>query len=416
MKIAVIGSGISGLTAGYLLSRNHEVVMYEAASRLGGHTATIATEVDGKVENIDTGFIVYNDWTYPNFIALMKALNIPGKPTEMGFSVTTAKHDFEYCGSSIGRMFSQRRNILNPHFYGMLADILNFNRRAKEAVHDQRLDSNMNLMDYLSQFNYGRLFLDYYIVPMASAIWSCSGKEIEQFQALFFLQFFYHHGLLNINDRPQWHVIKRGSFQYIEPITARFKENIRLNEAVLNIDRCHDHVDILTSTSKERFDYVVIASHSDQALRMLSQPTPQEQAILGAISYRDNSVIMHTDTAVMPRQRRAWTSWNYLVDGSQHQQPVVTYHMNTLQGLTCDTDILVTVNGDTHIDPEKIKHRFSYAHPQLTQNSVAAQQQWETINNQNRTLYCGAYWRNGFHEDGVYSARRAVESIGERWL
>ena len=414
MKIAIVGTGISGLTAAYLLHRHHDITVYEANDYIGGHTATVDVEVDGKCHAVDTGFIVYNDWTYPSFIKLMDRLGIESQPTEMGFSVTTRHQDFdfEYCGSTLNSLFADRRQILNPAFLRMVRDIVRFNKRAKRDLAGNAIPDDLPLHRYLDQGDYSRYFLDYYIIPMVSAIWSASTAQVADFDTLFFVRFFANHGLLNISDRPQWRVLKGGSRSYINPITKGFREKIRLNNAVQSVQRNIDDVTVSTSQGDEIFDHVIFACHSDQVLSLLQNPDPREREILEAIPYRDNSVILHTDEGMLPARRNAWASWNYLLDGTESQQPVLTYNMNILQGISSDKPICVTVNGESHIDQSKILRRFNYSHPQFGRSSVAAQSAWEEINGRNRTWFCGAYWRNGFHEDGVVSAIPVADALG----
>ena len=415
MKIAIIGTGISGLTAAYLLHRHHDITVYEANDYIGGHTATIDVEIDGEEIAVDTGFIVYNDWTYPNFIKLMERLGVESQPTEMGFSVTTRhqrnNYNFEYCGSTIGSLFADRRQLINPAFLGMVRDIVRFNKRAKRDLAGNSIPADLPLHRYLAQGAYGRYFLDYYIIPMVSAIWSASTAQVADFDTLFFVRFFANHGLLNISDRPQWRVLKGGSRSYIDPMTHGFRQKIRLSEPVREVRRSPEHVHLTTDRDSEKFDQVIFACHSDQALEMLADSDNKEQSLLNAIPYRDNSVILHTDRNLLPTRENAWASWNYLLDGTESSQPVLTYNMNILQGFTSKEPVCVTVNGDQHIDPDKIIRQFNYAHPQFGRESMAAQKDWEQLNGRNRTWYCGAYWRNGFHEDGVVSALPVAEAL-----
>lgn len=414
MKIAIIGTGISGLTAAHLLHRRHDITVYEANDYIGGHTATVDVELDGANHAVDTGFIVYNDWTYPKFIKLMDRLGVESKATEMGFSVTTRHQnfDFEYCGSTVNSLFADRRQIFNPAFLKMVRDIMRFNKRAKKDLAGNAIPDDLPLHRYLEQGEYSRYFLDYYIIPMVSAIWSASTAQVADFDTLFFVRFFANHGLLNIADRPQWRVLAGGSRSYIKPITQGFRKNIRLNNAVQSVHRGVDNVTVSCTQGGEDFDHVIFACHSNQALDLLRDPDSSEKEILEAIPYRDNSVILHTDEGLLPTRRNAWASWNYLLDGTESQQPVLTYNMNILQGIQTVTPICVTVNGEKHIDPSKVLRRFNYSHPQFGRGSVAAQSDWEKINGHKRTWFCGAYWRNGFHEDGVVSAIPVADALG----
>ena len=417
-RIAVIGSGIAGLTAAYRLSTQHDVSVFEANPVIGGHTATIDVSLDGRDYAIDTGFIVFNDWTYPNFIALMNELGVQSQPTEMGFSVKDPRSGFEYCGSSLGSLFAQRRNAFNPKFWRMLADIVRFNREAIADLDSGRLDPALTLGEYLAANRYGDYFCRRYLVPMGAAIWSASTQAMLQFPLLFFVRFFRNHGLLSVNQRPQWRVLKGGSRSYLEPLTAPYRERVFTSTPVLNIRRHADRVDITTARfGTQSFDAVVIAAHSNQALAMLDDASASERDILGAIPYRDNTVILHTDDSVLPQRRRAWASWNYQLHDDQKQPAVLSYDMNILQGIESPHTFCVTLNAVTSnqrsaIDPAKVLGRFCYAHPEFTVPGIAAQQRWREINGVNRTWFCGAYWRNGFHEDGVVSGLRVAHALG----
>jgi predicted NAD/FAD-binding protein len=416
LKIAVIGTGISGLTAAHLLSRGHEVTVYEAGASVGGHTATVDVELQGRTYAVDTGFIVFNDWTYPNFIKLMDQLGVASRPTTMGFSVRDARDGFEYCGSDFNGLFAQRRNLVNPKFWRMLCDILRFNREAAADLAAGRADDQTTLGDYLDARGYGSYFIDRFLVPMGAAIWSASTRNMREFPLLFFLRFCENHGLLSVNKRPQWRVIDGGSRSYLGPICAPFAERIHVATPIRTVRRYADGVDIDSERlGTQRFDQVVIATHSDQALALLADATPAEREVLGAIPYQDNEVILHTDASLLPRSRRAWASWNYHLTADEHDCAVLTYNMNMLQGIDAPETFCVTLNNTAAIDPAKILRRFRYAHPVFSRAGIAAQQRWSEVNGVNRTWFCGAYWRNGFHEDGLVSALRVCEALGE-WL
>ena len=422
MKIAVIGSGISGMTSAYVLSRQHEVVVYEAADRLGGHTATIDVTHKGVDYQIDTGFIVFNDWTYPNFKKLLAQLKVDYQPTTMGFSVACDKTGLEYSGGNLNTLFAQRRNLLNFNHWRMIMDILRFN---KESIRDLEQGGEylqMTLGEYLRAKKYSSAFMDLYLIPMGSAIWSASTSVMQKFPFQFFVKFFRNHGLLSVKNRPQWHVIKDGSRSYIEPLTAPFKDSIRLSSPVKIVERNADNVIVTTEAgASESFDQVVIASHSDQALGMLSEASEAEQNVLSAISYQQNEVVLHTDTRLLPKNQITWSSWNYrILNGSnvgennvdENAPPVLTYNMNILQSIESEDTFCVTLNKTDAIDPEKIIGTYHYAHPVFSVAGIEAQQQWESINGVNRTWFCGAYWANGFHEDGVTSALKVAEKLG----
>ncbi|MBP76796.1 MAG: FAD-dependent oxidoreductase [Pseudomonadales bacterium] len=413
MRIAIVGSGIAGLVSAYLLSRRHEVTVFEAGDWVGGHTHTVDVEIDQQRHAIDTGFIVFNDWTYPNFIRLLEQLGVESQPTEMSFSVCDPRSGLEYNGNNLNTLFAQRSNLLSPGFLRMLMDILRFNREAIADLEAGGLHGQMTLGDYLQQQRYSQRFIDHYIVPMGSAIWSMSLKEMLNFPLAFFIRFFHNHGLLSVNDRPQWRVIKGGSRSYIPALSKPFADNIRLDCPVQRIRRDETGVTVLSRQGEERFDRIVLACHSDQALKLLEQPSPEEQAILGDIRYADNDVVLHTDTRLLPSRRLAWASWNYRLGGDPEQPAALTYNMNILQGLDASRTFCVSLNQTDQIDPAQILGRFTYAHPQFSVAASAAQQQWQTLLGKQHTFFCGAWWANGFHEDGVVSALRVASHFGE---
>jgi uncharacterized protein len=413
VKIAIIGSGIAGLTSAYLLSRRHDITLFEAGDRIGGHTHTVNVTVEGKRYAVDTGFIVFNDWTYPNFIRLLGQIGVTFKPTEMSFSVCDRSSGFEYNGNTLNSLFAQRRNLLSPGFWGMLRDILRFNREAPLDLQAQRISADMTLGDYLDAGGYGPRFIRHYIVPMGAAIWSMSLADMLGFPLQFFVRFFKNHGLLSVSNRPQWCVIEGGSSSYIEPLTRGFREQIRLDCPVHRVERAADGVIIHSAAGTEAFDKVVFACHSDQALALLGDPSSAEQQILGALPYADNDVVLHTDTRLLPDRQRAWASWNYRLSGNPQTQAAVTYDMNILQGIDSATTFCVSLNQTSMINPLKILARYTYAHPQYSLAAVAAQARWEELCGGQHTYYCGAYWANGFHEDGVVSALRVARALGE---
>ena len=413
MKIAIIGSGIAGLTSAYLLSRRHEITLFEAGNRIGGHTHTVNVTVDDKSYAIDTGFIVFNDWTYPNFIRLLGQIGVKFKPTEMSFSVCDENTRFEYNGNNINSLFAQRSNILSPGFWGMLRDILRFNREAPLDLQEQRISADMTLGDYLEAKGYGPRFILHYIMPMGAAIWSMSLVDMLKFPLQFFVRFFKNHGLLSVNNRPQWCVIEGGSSSYIEPLTRNFREHIRLDCPVHLVERNEEGVVVHSAAGTEAFDKVVFACHSDQALALLGDPSESELQILGALPYADNDVVLHTDTRLLPDRQLAWASWNYRLTPNRQTQAAVTYDMNILQGIDSDTTFCVSLNQTPMINPLKILARYTYAHPQYSLAAVAAQGRREEISGVRNTFYCGAYWANGFHEDGVVSALHVAQAFGE---
>ncbi|PYY92054.1 FAD-dependent oxidoreductase [Pseudomonas sp. TKO26] len=414
MKIAIIGSGIAGLTCAYVLNRRHDIRVFEAGSWIGGHTHTVEVSHNGETQSVDTGFIVFNDWTYPNFIRLLGQIGVKFKPTEMSFSVCDPVSGLEYNGNNLNSLFAQRRNLLSPGFWGMLRDILRFNKAALLDLQQQRIAADTTLGDYLKKRGYGERFIQHYIVPMGSAIWSMSRVQMLGFPLQFFVRFFKNHGLLSVNNRPQWCVIEGGSSRYIEPLTASFRQHIRLDCPVQRVERDESGVLIHSAAGSERFDKVVFACHSDQALQLLASPSRAEREILQALPYADNDVVLHTDTRLLPRRRLAWASWNYRLDASGDKAAAVTYDMNILQGLKSDTTFCVSLNQTAVIDPTQILARFTYAHPQYSIEAVAAQARWSELQGAQHSFYCGAYWANGFHEDGVVSALRVAQAFGEQ--
>ncbi|TLM77735.1 NAD(P)/FAD-dependent oxidoreductase [Microbulbifer harenosus] len=417
MRIAIVGSGISGLTAAYLLQQKHQITLFEAGDRLGGHTATVDVEHGGDRLAVDTGFIVFNDWTYPNFIKLMAQLGVESQPTDMGFSVVSPLEQFEYAGNSVNSLFAQRRNLLDGGHWRMLRDIVRFNRDAVADWKQGVLDEEMTLGSYLTSNQYSSEFAYRYLVPMGSAIWSASMARMLDFSVHFFIRFFYNHGLLNLFNRPQWRVIKGGSRNYIGPLTAGFRDRIHLSTPVTGVRRLEQGVELRFQGAQggdqcESFDEVVLACHSDQALNMLLDSNAAEREVLGQIPYEKNSVVLHTDTSLLPTRRAAWASWNYRLQGAHDTLPVLTYNMNILQRLKSEHTYCVTLNADSAIDPQKILQRFEYDHPQFSAEGNRAQRRWGEINGVRRTWFCGAYWANGFHEDGVVSAMRVARGLG----
>lgn len=423
MKIAIIGSGISGLTAAWLLQQSHEIVVFEANDYVGGHTHTIDVDVDGEPLAIDTGFIVYNDWTYPNFIHMLERLGVDSLATEMSFSVRCERSHIEYNGSNLNGLFAQRSNLLKPRFHRMLQDILRFNREAVElleADHD-----SLTVDEYVTQRGYSRQFSDLYLIPMGAAIWSCPPETFGKFPVRFIVEFYRNHGLLSIRNRPQWRVISGGSARYVEKLIDPFKERIRLNSPVESIVRDESGITIrATGSEDERFDHAIFASHSDQALRILGDTaTLTERNVLNEFPYQKNSAVLHWDDSVLPQRRRAWASWNYHIDESPRrlngeseetagQSATVTYNMNILQRLKAERTYCVTLNRDEAIDPAKIIGQYEYHHPIYTTERRTAQQRHSDLINHNRTSFCGAYWGNGFHEDGVNSAIAVCKQLG----
>jgi predicted NAD/FAD-binding protein len=412
MRIAIVGTGIAGNVAAMKLRDRHDITVYEAAGYIGGHTNTVDVVEGDRSIAVDTGFIVYNDKTYPNFIQLLEDIGQRSKPSEMSFSVHSEDRRVEYKGSSLNGLFARRSNLLRPSFYRMIRDILRFFR---EAVSDiQRFGRQLTLGEYLSARGYSREFVDDYLVPMTAAIWSAEPGSVLEMPAMFLVRFFKNHGLLQLKDRPQWRVIEGGSREYVGRLVSGHEDRIRLNTPVTSVARTDGGVAITSAAGgREVYDYVFFACHSDQALGLLADPTPAETEVLGAIRYQPNEAVLHTDTSILPGKRRAWSSWNYFVPRDTQDRVVVSYNMNILQGLQADNTYVVTLNGSHLIDPSRVIRKVDYDHPMYTLESIAAQRRQEELNC-DRTFYCGAYWRNGFHEDGVVSALDAVRHFEEK--
>jgi predicted NAD/FAD-binding protein len=410
MKIAIIGSGIAGNVVAHHLHRAHDITVFESAAHIGGHTHTHDVELDGERHQIDTGFIVFNDWTYPNFIALLDELGVESQPSAMSFSVRNEISGLEYNGTSLNSLFAQRLNVLRPSFHRMIRDILRFNRTAPQILD---LKEEFSLGEYLTREGYSRPFIDNYLIPMGAAIWSTDPAHMLAFPARFFVRFFHNHGMLSVDERPQWRAIRGGSARYVDKLVAPFRERIRLNAPVESVRRMPGHVLVKTRDAEaERFDYAFIACHSDQALRLLADASKLEHEVLGAIAYQPNEAVLHTDTTLLPRKKLAWAAWNYHV-GAGQDAATLTYNMNILQNLQSRHTFCVTLNRTADIAPGKIIKRLSYDHPLYTPAGVAAQQRQHEVNGANRTFYCGAYWRYGFHEDGVVSALSALKHFDE---
>jgi len=411
MKIAIIGTGISGLTSAYLLSKEHSVHVYEAKDYIGGHVYTLPVHLNGTSYEIDTGFIVFNDRTYPNFNKLLNQINVLSQPTSMSFSVKCETTGLEYNGTSINGLFAQRLNLLKPSFLLMVKDILRFNRDAKIFLNDSV--EEITFGEFLKRGGYSNSLKNNYALPMASAIWSAKSKVIENANFRFFAQFFDNHGMLNVNDRPQWRVIKGGSKQYTLKLIESFKNNIRINSPVDKIIRKNEGIEVVfNKQQKELYDRVIIGTHSDQALKMIENPSHEEREILSAIPYQTNVAHMHWDCSVLPKQKNAWASWNYFKPNKLKDETTVTYYMNMLQSLNIPRNVCVSLNMEEHIDPKKIYKKIIYQHPVFTSEAILAQKRHKEIDGVDKIHFCGAYWGSGFHEDGVNSALSVCKSFG----
>ena len=412
MRIAIVGAGISGMLAASLLCEEHEVTLFEANAYLGGHTHTVQVPLAGRTYEVDTGFIVFNDRTYPNFIALMNRLGVASQPSQMSFSVKCERTGLEYNGTTMNSLFAQRRNLIRPRFLRMIRDIVRFNREGTAWADSG--DDHTTLGRFLRDRGYSTPFIEEYVVPMGAAIWSADPTQMDRFPARYFLQFFRNHGMLSVGRRPQWRVITGGSHRYVEPLTRPYRDKVRVSCPIRSITRHSDHVAVAPRNgSAERYDHVVLATHSDQALALLSDPSPREREILGALPYQENEAVLHTDDTILPTRRLAWAAWNYHILRESHGRAALTYQMNILQSLDAPKSFCVTLNHSNAIAPDSVIMRLTYHHPVYTREGVAAQRRHAEISGVNRTSYCGAYWGFGFHEDGVKSALAVCRGFGK---
>ena len=410
MKIAIVGSGISGNTIAHLLHKKHNITLFEKNNRIGGHSHTHNIEINGSPISVDTGFIVFNKKTYPLFSSLLSELDVAHEDSKMSFSVFSKKTGLEYNGTSLNTLFSQRRNIFNPKFIKMIFEILRFN---KESLGLLTTSKELSLGDYLAKNTYSDYFLKNYILPMGSAIWSSNLETMIKFPAKFFVTFLHNHGMLNINNRPQWLTISNGSKSYVQKLCYPFIDNIRLNSNIKFIERKSNKVIVHSKYGSENFDYIFMACHSNEALAILKDASNNEKEILGAIPYTNNEVYLHTDSSIMPKYKLSWAAWNYNIDSKESEPITLTYNMNILQNIKIETPVLVTLNPKGCIDPKKIIKKLNYAHPTFSIDSINAQKKHHIISGINRTFFAGAYWGNGFHEDGVKSAYDSVKQLNQ---
>ncbi len=413
MRIAVVGSGIAGLASAWLLSREHDVTLYERDDYLGGHTHTHDVDIGGENFAVDTGFIVFNPPQYPLLSKMFEELGIESQPTTMSFSVKNERSGLEYNATSLDGLFCQRRNLVSPRFLGMVRDILRFYREAPALLeHD---NAGPTLGDYLIEHRYGDAFRGDHLVPMASALWSSPATEILEFPAKYLVQFMANHRMMQAEGRPQWRVVKGGSRNYVRALRKRWNVRERVGCAVTRIVRDSAGVDIRCDSQVDRFDHVVLAGHADDTLTVLDDATSTERDVLGAMKYQENDTVLHTDASLLPRRRKAWAAWNAIIPADDSEQCTVSYCMNLLQSLNAREPIVVTLNRTAHIDPTKIIKRIRYHHPIYSHASVAAQARKREIQGVNRTWYAGAYWGWGFHEDGMRSAVEVANGLGVRW-
>jgi predicted NAD/FAD-binding protein len=410
MKIAIIGSGISGMTAAYLLHGEHDIEVFEAGDYIGGHTHSIDVKRNREDYAVDTGFIVFNRVTYPNFCKLIDRLGVGSQPTEMTFSVKCERTRLEYSPHTLNTFFIQRKNILSPSFYRMILDILRLRKALNHLIEG---DEELAIGRYLSQQGYSEGFIRHFIVPLGSSLWSADPVRFMEFPLRTFVRFFKNHGFLDIRNPFQWLVIKDGSRQYVEKLVSPYRSRVRLNSPVQSVSRSKEYVELKLRDTSKRFDHVVIAAHSDQALALLSDPSPAEREVLGAIPYQENLAVLHTDTSLLPVRKQIWSGWNYHIPQQETGRAVLTYDMNILQSIKSQDEFCVTLNRPGNIDRDKEIGRFLYHHPVFTKDAPAAQKRHREISGKNRTHYCGAYWGYGFHEDGVNSALAACTYFGK---
>lgn len=413
MRIAIIGGGISGLVSAYLLNEDHDIVLFEANDYIGGHTHTVDVTLGTSRYAVDTGFIVFNEVTYPNFLKLLKRLGVEYQPSTMTFSVKSEHDGIEYSAHNLNSIFAQRKNLLAPSFYRMIWDIFRFRREFGRLLEEERREEG--LVPFLRSQGYSRRFIDYFIVPLGSSLWSTDPKCIDDFPLATFVRFFENHGFLQIKNPFEWRVIKGGSARYVEKLIAPFSGKIRLGSPVRAVIRQRDGVEVrLDGGIVESFDHVVLAVHSDQALAMLGDPAPAEREILGAIPYQENLTMLHTDVRILPNRKRIWSSWNYCIPKEELKRAVITYDMNILQSLRGPEEFCVTLNRPEAIARDRVIGTYNYHHPVYTTAAPAAQKRHGEISGASRTHYAGAYWGYGFHEDGVNGALAACAYFGKK--
>ncbi len=410
MRIAIVGTGIAGMVAARKLYEEHELTVYESADWIGGHTHTVEVPTPDGALAVDTGFIVFNERTYPNFCALLRELGVEWQASDMSFSVSSRASGLEYNGSSLGGLLARRSNALRPSFWRMVRDIVRFYREAPALLEDPNDETTLG--EYLSRGGYSRSFVEEHLVPMGAAVWSADTRRMLAFPARFLVEFFHNHGFLEVDDRPQWLVVRGGSREYVRRLVAPFADRIRLRTPVNAIQRTHAGVRVRTVAGEEQlFDRVVLATHADTSLRLLRDASRTEREVLGAFEYQRNEAVLHTDASLMPRRRRAWASWNYHIVDPPSALPTVTYWMNRLQGLDRSVQYFVTLNRSDVIAEPSVLGRFVYHHPIYSLAAMRAQKRHAEIDGAGGVHFCGAYFGYGFHEDGVVSALRVAERV-----
>lgn len=414
MRIAIIGSGVSGLTCAHLLGDRADTVLFEAASTLGGHANTVTVQdPQAGTLAVDTGFIVHNDRNYPNLVRLFDELNIETIDTEMSFAVTDRTTSFTYRATNLRTLFADPKSLVRPAMWRMLVDIIRFYRRAKSYLDSGRDD--LSTAEFLVEGRYSKAFVDLHLIPMGAAVWSADPQTFDQFPAASLLQFLRNHGLLGVGDRPQWRALPNGSRRYVDAIAKQFAGEIRIDAPVRSVSRDDDSVVVVTDERHERFDQVILACHSNQALDLLTDPSAEERSVLGAIRYQPNRATLHTDTSLLSPKPSAWAAWNYDRLGPNDETAAVTYDLTTLQHLPGERRYLVSLNSDDRIDPSTVLGQYDYEHPIFDRSAIDAQARFNEISGVDRTHFCGAYWGFGFHEDGIVSGMRVCAALGVDW-
>jgi len=410
LKVAIIGSGISGISAAEYLSDKCEVTVYEKNSKVGGHADTHTIDVDGESIDVDTGFIVFNPDNYPRFLELLNKYNVAYKDSDMSFAVSNRFSGLEYNATNINKLFCQRRNIFNPKFLRMIRDITRFYKEAPALL--EEVSNNISLGEYLRVNGYSDYFTNEHIIPMASALWSGKADLIMDFPARYLVAFMQNHNMMQISDRPVWKTVSGGSRQYLKAITEKASFDVSLNASIAKVERTEHGVTLHFSGGEEhQFDHVIFACHSDQALKLLDEPTSSEREVLGAIKYQRNEICLHWDVALLPKKKKAWASWNVIRNEISKVQCTVSYYMNLLQSLPTERPVIVSLNMSEQVDTKKVWKYLEYEHPVYTQKTIDAQNRRPELQGKMSSYYCGAYWGWGFHEDGARSGLEAAQQL-----
>ena len=411
MNIAIIGAGVSGLTAARILCRHHNVAVFEADDRVGGHANTVVVNEGERKLPIDTGFIVFNEPNYPNLCRLFDLLQVEHEDSDMSFSVHCEQTGLEYNGSSLNTLFAQRRNMLRPGFWSMLSDIFRFHREAAQIIAED-MDDRTTVRQYVNQKKFGRTFVEHYLLPLGASLWSCDARQFESFPMRFVVEFLRNHRMLQTNGRPQWKTVKNGSFSYVQSLIGPFKNRIYASTPIRCVRRRPRGVEVVTrSGARQDFDEVIMATHADQALRIVENPEPDEHELLRYFPYQKNEAVLHTDTDLLPERKTTWGSWNYRIPKTMNGHVTVTYNMNRLQNIDSERTYCVSLNQTGRILRERVLSRIQYEHPLFVPGRCAAQARHAQLVRRRGISYCGAYWGFGFHEDGVRSAMDVCDAF-----